>query len=394
MKSACIVVMDHSFRINSRIIKTATNNYNNVLVVYPSPWYWSPAERAVLKSGSVQFHREAINHFARDLNDVCGLKLYILKEGEPVKGIARLCADNNVATILYDMPLFGKSSWLDFETVGAPWQVIDSDSHDPDCQKMTAKSRWVYWNKNRKPESFPPPRRVANLNCDLETIDIDASSADAVDEKILATFRRFEQIVPEYGETRNSREGTTRLSKYLHHGLIDANELVSSLLRISPQFMEKEHPLVPIFRQLAFREICIRKARTRDLHLGTHIESWANALLDEKSFKNLFNEFEQSFSTEQLFSGNTGDGMLDREIRLAKEHGWMPNRARMWFAGQCYYGLGGGMKSLEALISFFNTYCDDAQSPNNYVCCTESMRLQYGKVMKMSKTRTNKLLAG
>ena len=72
----------------------------------------------------------------------------------------------------------------------------------------------------------------------------------------------------------------------------------------------------------------------------------------------------------------------------------MPNRARMWFAGEVYWGLGGGIKSLETLVEFFDTYCDDAQSPNNWISCVESMRMQYGKVMRFNEKRTFRLLSG
>ena len=65
----------------------------------------------------------------------------------------------------------------------------------------------------------------------------------------------------------------------------------------------------------------------------------------------------------------------------------------MWFAGECYWSLGGGLKSLEALIDFFNTFCDDAQSPNNIINCVECMRLKYGKVMRYNQKRTYRLLS-
>jgi hypothetical protein len=64
----------------------------------------------------------------------------------------------------------------------------------------------------------------------------------------------------------------------------------------------------------------------------------------------------------------------------------------MWLSSQCFYGIGGGINSLETLIDFFDMYIEDAQSPNNYVCCVEAMRMQYGKVMNYNTTRSFKLI--
>ena len=153
--------------------------------------------------------------------------------------------------------------------------------------------------------------------------------------------------------------------------------------------------MIPILRQLAFREICIAKARTKGLSLTSSPDDWAKTLLDEKSYNNLkASEHTKKFTRKDLFEGKTGNDRLDNEIKLCKESRWMPNRARMWFAGEVYWGCGGGIKSLEILVDFFNTFCDDAQSPNNWVSCVESMRMQYGKVMRFNEKRTFRLLSG
>ena len=60
---------------------------------------------------------------------------------------------------------------------------------------------------------------------------------------------------------KRKREGSTKLSKFLHHGLIDARVITHITLAVSltDDFIEKDHPTIPILRQLAFREISIRK---------------------------------------------------------------------------------------------------------------------------------------
>ena len=387
----CIILISHSFRINSRIFKKAMAEYSNFIVIYPSPWYWSAEENLVLRKGSNVFHRLALNHFAFELQEKLNIKLYILKEENPLQKIKDLYLETRAEAILYDMPLFGKSSWVDLE--GLPLVIIDSDTHDPSCQKMTAKSRWVYWSKYRIDYTTLPNKNHESLKLDLCNFIPDKSKFIELNLEIEEALKRLTTLILDYGAQRNSRKGSSRLSKYLHHGLIDASELVSKIINLVPGFIDKSSPIVPFLRQLAFREICISKARTRDLSMKNSTIEWVENSIDKKSCDNLSREFDSIYSIDQMLSGTTGDEMLDFEIRLAIKERWMPNRARMWLSGEFYYCLGGGIKSAAALIEFFNTHTDDGQSPNNYICCVEAMRLQYGKVMRYNRKRTNFLLS-
>ena len=158
-------------------------------------------------------------------------------------------------------------------------------------------------------------------------------------------------------------------------------------------FIEKDNPIIPVLRQLAFREICIRKCRIKEISFLDSVDSISKKLLDEKSYNNLLNNtFTPVLSKKDIMNGNTKNDYLNKEIKQCIKNRWMPNRSRMWFAGECYWNLGGGLKSLETLIDFFNTHCEDAQSPNNIVNCVESFKLQYGKVMRFNQERTLKLL--
>jgi len=386
----CIVLISHSFRINSRIFKKAMTDYSNFIVVYSSPWYWSKSEKNVLSKGDSSFHFLTINHFSYELKDRYSSELYIIKEENPIPKIKQLFLETKADKILYDMPLFGKSSWLDLSDL--PHEVIDSDTHDPQCEKMTAKSRWVYWSKNRIGCSTLPDLNDELLKISLNNHKPNKEKYLELNLEIKKDLSRFSSLILDYGKQRNSRQGSSRLSKYLHHGLIDANELTSKILSLVPGFIEKTNPLVPFLRQLAFREICIRKARVRDLSMNNTVEVWIEKSIDKKSVDNLKKEFDQKYTIKQMMTGTTGDEMLDFEIKLAIKERWMANRARMWLSGEFYYCLGGGLKSVEALIDFFNSFIEDGQSPNNYICCAEAMRLQYGKVMRYNRERTNKLL--
>lgn len=382
--SKTLVVISHSFRINSRILREAMKN-REVTVVYASPWYFDKEEMKVIKSGDQSFHRRAINFFASELLLKLGLPLYLIRDKSPGNVIHEIISKNNISKVYYDMPLFGNSSWIEFKEKPI---VIDSDSYDPFCSKMTAKSRWVYWSKNRNQKPFIPKGSFKSLDLNLPVLSINKEEYFLLKNEIEKVNTRLSDIIPNYHVTRNHKEGSTLLSKYLHHGLIDGCELVSDILEICPEFLNNDNELVPLLRQLAFREICIRKARIHGLKLTEDVESWASRLLDKKSLSNLKREFPGRFTPEQFISGQTGDKLIDNTISILIKEKWLPNRIRMWLASQSYYGIGGGMNSLLTLIKLFNMYSDDGQSPNNYVSCVESMRMQYGKVMNYNTIKS------
>lgn len=390
--SKCLIVLDHSFRLNSLMIKFAFSTYKEISIVYVSNWYYdSNAKKLYTEFGS-SFFKETINYFAYKLEKKYGQSLYILKTKNPEKEIENFCIENKVDTVLYDKPLFSKK--INFSK-NVNVLEIDNDSYIPECEKMTAKSRWTFWDRNRlsKDKVFIKEKDFSFYKPLGEKYYVNFEMAQNFGLILKNHLSSLKSIVENYSNTRNSRNGSTKISKYLHHGVIDSRELTHIILSQTSLGLTKENKYVPILRQLAFREICINKIRSKNISLFEETKSICNKVLDKESINNLTNNlFDPVFTKEQLFNGNTGLERLDREINLCIKNRWMPNRARMWFAGECYWGLGGGFKSLDVLIEFFNRYSEDAQSPNNIISCVESMRLKYGKVMRFNEQRTFKLL--
>jgi hypothetical protein len=374
-------------------MKFALSNYNSISIVYVSNWYYDNRAKLLYKNNNNSFHNEAINYLSFKLNKKYNADLFVLKTKNPQKEIESFCKENNVDHVLYDLPLFNDKIIFS-ENVKV--LEIDSDSYIPDCTKMTAKSRWMFWERNKlsKDQVFTKEKDIKFFKGPGETFKCDTDLANQTRVKTQNVLLRLKDKLQEYCTLRNTREGSTKLSAFLHHGIIDARELTHTILALSGP-LGKRNKYIPVLRQLAFREIAITKVRNKKISLFDNAEKLSELLLDKGSKDNLANnQFKAEFTKDQLLSGNTGFKELDNEIKLCIQNRWMPNRARMWFAGECYWGLGGGLKSLEALIIFFNTYCDDAQSPNNIISCVECMRLQYGKVMKYNKERTFKLLSG
>jgi hypothetical protein len=391
--SKCLIVLDHSFRLNSLIIKFALSNYASISISYVSNWYYNNRAKSLYKNNDVDFHKNALNYFSFKLKQKYDADLFIVKSKNPEALIERFCKENNVDQVLYDLPLFNDKLQFpeNLETL-----EIDSDSYIPDCNKMTAKSRWMFWERNMlsKDQVFTKENDIAFFKGPGEKFVCNNKEALLAREKTKNIFLDLKNKLEEYNKLRNSREGSTKLSSYLHHGIIDARELTHTILSISGP-LAKGNKYIPILRQLAFREIAITKVRQKKISLYDSAERLSTLLLDKASQDNLIdNEFKAVFTKDQLLNGNTGFEDLDNEINLCIQNRWMPNRARMWFAGECYWGLGGGLKSLDALIEFFNKHCDDAQSPNNIIGCVECMRLKYGKVTRYNKERTFRLLNG
>ena len=391
--SKCLIVIDHSFRTNSLLFYKALNSYNNVCVVHVSNYYLDEKFKSFYGMSNNEYYYKVLDDFASQIKKKYDLNLKTLKTPSAVSVIEEFCKKENVEKVFYDKPLF--SERLVFNNLDV--EEVDSDSFIDSCTKMTAKSRWIYWAKNKFADNdiYCSYRKVNDFGSIGSVHIVNKENAEEIRQEVVNAYSHFKEKLMTYHVTRNEREGSTKLSKFFHHGLIDARVITYLTLAVSPHYIEKDFPTVPLLRQLAFREISIRKCREKSIGLLDCVKETAELLLDDKSFSNLRdNEFDAVFTKDQFMNGNTGFELLDREIKLCIQNRWMPNRLRMWLSGECYWGLGGGFKSLEALIEFFNLYSEDGQSPNNIVSCIGCMRMSYGKVMKYNKERTFRLIEG
>lgn len=391
--SKCLIIIDHSFRTNSLLFHKALNLYNNMCVIHISNYYLDEKFKSFYNNNNNEYYYKVLDDFASQLKKKYNLSLKIIKKPTAVDIIEDFCKKENVEKVFYDKPLFAER--LVFKNLIV--EEVDSDSFIDSCTKMTAKSRWIYWTRNKLANNdiYCSYRKVNDFGIIGSTHIINKANAKEIRQEVVNTYSRFKEKLMSYHVTRNEREGSTKLSKFLHHGLIDARVITYLTLAVSPRFIEKDFPTVPLLRQLAFREISIRKCREKSIGLLDDIKITAKKLLDEKSYNNLLNnEINAVFNKEQFMNGNTGIDLIDKEIKLCIQNRWMPNRLRMWLSGECYWGLGGGFKSLETLIEFFNLYSEDGQSPNNIVSCIGCMKMTYGKVMKYNEKRTFRLIEG
>ena len=284
----CLIVLDHSFRLNSLILKFAFSTYNEVSIVFASSWYYNKKAKNLYLNKDTSFFEESINYFSYKLNKKYNQDLFILKSEDPVNEIENFCIKNNVDNIIYDLPLF--SDKLKF-TGKVNVIEIDNDSYIPECSKMTAKSRWTYWDNNRlkKSQVFIEEQNIIFYNSIGEKYKTNVKKAEETCMILKDRLSKLKFIIENYSLKRNSRNGSSQLSKYLHHGVIDCRELTHVVLSQTKNKIKKDNKFIPFLRQLAFREICIRKTRIKNISLFDSTKNLCKKILDDSSLNNILN---------------------------------------------------------------------------------------------------------
>ena len=107
--NSCLIVLTHTFRIDSLIFRESLKKYSDITVLYVSPWYNSKKERQIIKRGSDNFYKKSINYFAHELREKLNIPLYVLKNETPGKEIDKIVNKHKITEVFYDMPLFGKN---------------------------------------------------------------------------------------------------------------------------------------------------------------------------------------------------------------------------------------------------------------------------------------------
>jgi len=397
-RDTAIVVLDHSFRLNARVVSEASQSGLKLAFVYYSPFYHDPHLRSIYKDtrGNTELHEIAFKSFAMDIIELGGA-VYQVSSGEPRKHLSELVRRNpRVASVYWDYPLFAPKWQPDAEDLaGQDVELIpvDSDSFDLSLDKRTAKSLVSAWASQRTP-GFDFNRHVSFTDLVMHegtkicvTVTV-KTQHEIRDHLISSALTRVANRSVRYGETRNSYGGSCEVSCHMQHGILGAPSVIRDLLDNST--LDDVYPLI---RQLAFRELAIKKARQTGLNMSSGLDAWISSHMSSKSAQHIRNvEFDPECSADELFAGKTHDEMLNVVIKRAKLDRWMPNRARMWFAGEAYHMLGGGVKSLQATLEFFDLFTDDGQSPNNYINCMSSLSLNYGRVVRLNRDKAIKLL--
>lgn len=399
-----LVWITNSFRLNSRLMSTLSGECS---FVYFSPYYFAgEREREMYKSCSqvnLDAFYSSINEFSSALESAYGAKLNIFRVQDPIKIIAELTAEYKYEKLVIDRPLFAMWHALNRDALaGLPLdiEVIDSALIDHECDKMTAKSRWM--RHVRDINSYKPyvaSASIIALNINKFSVPYPTPAVKPAAIDIHKVIERALKVAMTYGETRDRHDGQTGLSTALHNGVIDPRDVFFTMAKlfksagVSLDFNEGAG--AALLRQFAFRDIAIIRARRANLTLESTELEIAEALLPSASFQNLLEQKPGgSVTFEKIKAGKTGVREIDVLLRDFLKTGIMPNRARMLFASLVFYNSRTGVDALTTLLKTFDCLGIDGQSPNNMIGVCGSLELSYGKVLKMNVDTAFKKLFG
>ena len=383
-----LVWLTHSFRVQSRIFSRGTAS-NEVSFVYYSPHYYDDDIAMMHDDACVDIEywfRYSLSAFSLSAN-AGGYDIHCFKQEDPISHINELIKKHKYDKVLIDKPLFNFPPNIDVSKIDAKIEFVDSDIYDEKCKELDVEKRVQSWVENYKEYLNVVSPTWLSKNIRLKDDGLMLMSEDQVLE-LLAEDRIVESFISrmvDYKTTKDHIEGTFRISGHLHHGQVDAGALVLQILVASlyDRVNGESWHLEPL-KKLAKREIAIIKARSFNLQPYDDVLDWAENFLDKKSYHDMVEtQHEKVFNRYELLNGTTGDSDVDKVVRKLKEELWLHHDLRKWLAVEVYWGMGGGVEALEALLDLFNIYAIDGQSPNNMINCVATFQLENGMPEKI-----------
>lgn len=123
-----------------------------------------------------------------------------------------------------------------------------------------------------------------------------------------------------YGSTRNYGDGkVTRLSPYIHHGILSLNEVRNYALTQCSQPQQ----VIKFIQELAWRDFWQRVAAQHPEWLWANVEPYKTGFKDEDY---------ADFLPNDIATGETGIACLDAFIKELITTGYIHNHARMYLA--------------------------------------------------------------
>lgn len=351
MPSCTLAWLRHSLRLRDNPALVSAAEHGAVVPVF----VWAPDEEGDWPPGSAAqwwLHR-ALHDLDEQLRER-GSRL-ILRRGptaDTLRDVANAAgADRVVWNRRYEPPLARRDARVkealhdaDLETAVFESQIL----HDPDAVETTSGGPYhvftPFWKKVREKNLLRtgPPLEVPELPAPeswpssepLDAFELTPEARDGLDwagglrntwtpteagahERLDYTLKR---VLGRYDTARNrpDKDGTTRLSPYLHHGQISPRQLwhtISEWAHDNGRLGDAR----PLLRQLVFREFAY--------HWLYHYPATATETYRDK-FRN-FPWRDDAEALAQWKRGQTGYPLVDAGMRQLYETGWMHNRVRM-----------------------------------------------------------------
>jgi deoxyribodipyrimidine photo-lyase len=171
-----------------------------------------------------------------------------------------------------------------------------------------------------------------------------------------------DEILPEYETARNKpdRDGSSRLSAYLHFGFISPLEIALAVKNADAPEAAKEAYLEELIvrRDLSFN-LTLRNQNYDSL---ASLPSW----VQETMRKHIGDKRQFTYSLEELENGETHDELWNAAQREMVVTGEMHNYMRMLWGKNVIAWSPTYEVAFETLVHLNNKYCLDGRDPNSY----------------------------
>lgn len=171
-----------------------------------------------------------------------------------------------------------------------------------------------------------------------------------------------DEILPDYETARNKpdRDGSSRLSAYLHFGFLSPLEIALAVQNADAQQSSKDAYLEELIvrRELSFN-FTSRNANYDSL---AALPAWAQKTMRE----HIDDKRQFTYSLEQLENGETHDELWNAAQREMVVTGEMHNYVRMLWGKNVIAWSRSYEIAFETLVHLNNKYCLDGRDPNSY----------------------------
>jgi deoxyribodipyrimidine photo-lyase len=223
---------------------------------------------------------------------------------------------------------------------------------------------------------WKPPKSLASFPVDQDVtagfkgLDRSIGPVDTFTGGTHAGMRRLHEFVKQnlagYEKDRNhpERQGTSRLSPYLHFGNIGPLTVALAVERAVKDGAASASSRDRFLDQvIGWRELSVLFVR-HNPHYDTWecAEPWARSTLVEHAG----DEREHRYSFAKLERGETGDDLWNAAQRQMVETGWMHNYMRMYWAKKILEWAPDPARAYEWAVTLNDRYELDGRDPNGY----------------------------
>ena len=171
-----------------------------------------------------------------------------------------------------------------------------------------------------------------------------------------------DEILPDYDSARNKpdRDGSSRLSSYLHFGFLSPVEIALAVLHADAPQESKDAYLEEL---IVRRELSYNMTRHNEGYDSlAALPAWVQRTMRE----HVNDERQYTYSLEQLEMGKTHDELWNAATREMVATGEMHNYVRMLWGKNVIAWSPSYEVAFETLVHLNNKYCLDGRNPNSY----------------------------